>query len=194
MHGPAAPGTMPPPPRQSRRHRHARRFLQRPHSMNRREVAIGGRGRGADQRRDDKVPGCRRKSWAHRAHQARRAGLLLRIASSSMAQSSVAHAGATMPFRYENGSIESKRARGAWPTELKVRNNVTRPQPCELRSVAPQSPRTSDAPDRAVQSYHCLHAHAQRETPPIWSTPRKRLCSATPCVRRRAYGLGPRVP
>ena len=31
---------------------------------------------------------------------------------------SVAHTGATMPFRYENGSIESKRARGAWPVEL----------------------------------------------------------------------------
>jgi len=53
-----------------------------------------------------------------------------------------------------------------------VRNNVTRPQPCDLRSVAPRSPRNSDAPDRAVRSYHYLHAHAQRGTPPIWSTPR----------------------
>src|ERR1019366_1261636 len=49
-------------------------------------------------------------------------------------------------------------------------------------------------PDRAVRSFHCLHAHAQRGTPPIWSTPRRRLCSATPYVRRRAYGLQPRVP
>ena len=46
-----------------------------------------------------------------------------------------------MPFRYENGSIKSKRARGAWPTELKWSETMSaRPQPCELRSVAPQSP------------------------------------------------------
>ena len=43
-----------------------------------------------------------------------------------MAQSSVAHTGATMPFRYENGSIESKRARGAWPTELKWSETMSR--------------------------------------------------------------------
>jgi hypothetical protein len=70
----------------------------------RREGAIGGRCRGADQRRDDiKFPAAD-VNWAHRADQAR-PRLLLRIASSSMVQSSVAHTGATMPFRYENGSL-----------------------------------------------------------------------------------------
>jgi hypothetical protein len=66
------------------------------------------------------------KTGHHRAHQARRARLLLRIASSSMAQSSVAHTGATMPLRYENGLIESKRARGAWPTDLKWSETTSR--------------------------------------------------------------------
>ena len=69
------------------------------------------------------------------------------------------------------------------------RNLVTRPPPCELPSVVLRSPRIWDAPNRVARSHHCWHARVQRGTPPIWSIPRRRLCSATPYGRHRAYGL-----
>jgi Tim44-like domain len=64
-----------------------------------------------------------------------------------------------IPSRWKKTAKECHRPSA--PRAEKVRNHVTRPQPCALRSVAPQSPRISDAPDRAGRSYRCLHAHAQ---------------------------------
>ena len=62
---------------------------------------------------------CRRKSWASSRPSSAACAIAVAYRLNSMAQSSIADTGATMPFRYENGSFNLS-GLGGPATELKI--------------------------------------------------------------------------